>query len=187
MNLFDQLFNALIENGDLARAESILARHPTLLEEDGNGIALFDSAAHKGGIPLLEFLFTHGVDVNATLSPTLFHGPIVNAAMDGHPEAVKWLVAHGAEINPIYNGHRYSSALTSACVWGHLNCVQILVEHGAEINACWNGKNALSLAVEFGHTAIVKYLRSKGAKLPSEVGQDAPANKIPPKPKRKKS
>jgi ankyrin repeat protein len=185
---FDQLFFALIKEHDLAKAEAIIAAHPTVLQEDGQGIALLDSAAHDGKIPVIALLVKHGIDVNSTPAMIpMFDGPINNAAMNGHSEAVLWFIEHGAIINPVYQGHRYCMALAAACIWGHLKCAEVLVDHGADINACWAGKNPLSLAEESGHKAIFDYLRSKGGKLPEELGSGKlKAKPAPPDRKRKK-
>jgi ankyrin repeat protein len=185
---FDQICEALSKEGnefDSAATEAILVKYPSVLAEDGQGLALLDSAAHSGNIQALAFLIRHGVDINDTLSTSLFEGPICGAAMNGHHKAVKWMIDHGAEINiaydskritrngaignPTFDGIRNCSPFSGACIWGHLECVKVLVENGGDINACWCDKNPLSLAEEFGHKAIADYLRSKGAKLPREL------------------
>jgi ankyrin repeat protein len=134
----------------------------------------------------MEFLFRHDVDLNATLRPNLFDGPIVVAAMEGHAAAVKWLLNRGASPNQSNEGYTYSRALSSACIWGHLECVTLLVEHGAFLNEGWDGKNALWFTEQYGHKEIAKYLRSKGAKLPEELSKEKPARKPQHKPKPRK-
>ena len=55
-----------------------------------------------------------------------------------------------------------------------MEMVKLLVEHGADFNAVWRkDSNALTYAIQYGQAEIEQYLRSKGAKLPSELAADA--------------
>ena len=53
---------------------------------------------------------------------------------------------------------------------GHFDIVKLLVEHGADVNATWIDVNPLSYAIMYGQKEIEAYLRSKGAKEPSQLG-----------------
>lgn len=191
MKPFDQFTIALLYDKNITEADRILMHHPNLLLETARGgygtqgTYLLESASTKGDLQAMDYLFLHGVDLNATLCPNLFDAPIVSAAMNGHATAVKWLLDHGANPNQTNEGYTYSRALASASLWGHLECVMLLVEHGAYINEGWDGKNALWFAEQYGRNEIAQYLRSKGAKSPEELEKEAkkPAK---PKPKRKK-
>ena len=74
------------------------------------------------------------------------------------------------------NGETRCMALACAGRNGHLEVVKLLVEHGADINAIAADKNSLSWALMYRQDEIAAYLRSKGAREPSELrGTKRPA------------
>jgi ankyrin repeat protein len=81
-------------------------------------------------------------------------------------EAVKTLIDAGAKVNEKNKQGR--TALMEAASAGLVNTVRALVLAGADINAKDEDEmTALSLAVENSHSAVIRFLRSKGATEPT--------------------
>ena len=87
---------------------------------------------------------------------------------------MRWLLENGAKsecVAELEDGApRRNFALCEAIENGRLDMVEMLVEYGADVNVYYAGRTPLLWAEAHGHKAIVKYLRSKGAKLPTELG-----------------
>jgi ankyrin repeat protein len=92
-----------------------------------------------GGI--VRLLTEHGANFNADKSLQI-------AAEKGHEEIAGLLLEHGA------NAFAARKALLGALVGGHGGIVRLLFEHGANFNTA----EALQIAAEYGHEAIITIL-----------------------------
>jgi hypothetical protein len=130
---------------------------------------------------MVSLLVELGGDINPPADDPSPEGPLLDAASEGAVKVVQWLLDHGAKINHQVGGVTRCLALSRAAWEGHLKVVRLLVEHGADINAVWNGQNALGFAIMYGQKEIEAYLRSKGAKEPSELqGYEPPPEPTDP-------
>ena len=96
---------------------------------------------------------------------------MINAAQRGSLEISQLLVDRGADVNLAVEGDE--NPLMNAAEGGHLDLVQYLVSKGADVHARiyterYDGggewRTAISQARKNGHTAVVKYLESLGAR-----------------------
>lgn len=185
-----QIANA-IDFNEVEKLPALLKAHPHMLgEETGVGTWLHYAAA-SGNLAACQFFVAQGIDVNSPSDPsgTPPETPVFDAVMSGSLDMVRWLLERGAKSHcllPLQGNAPRNFALGSAITRGRLDMVQLLVEYGADVNVYFAGRTPLSQAEGGGQKEIAKYLRSKGAKLPAELGHGAPAKKAP-SPKRKKS
>jgi hypothetical protein len=142
-------------------------------------------AAADGQIACIDVLLTFGADLNWMGNNILTGKPtpgliLANAAHQCPPEVVSWLLDRGAHVNVVEDGILYSPALLMAIRGDKLDTCQLLIERGALFNAVHNNRNALSVAIEWGHTDIIDYLRSVGAMTPAELeGKPEPSAQRP--------
>jgi hypothetical protein len=105
-------------------------------------------------------LINAGADVK--LTDDSGNTALMQAAASDNIEALKTLLDAGAEVNVKNEDGR--TALMNAASEGNVNCVRALVLAGADINAIDDAEeNAISLALENRHDAVVRFLKSKGA------------------------
>lgn len=98
----------------------------------------FYLAAQHGYLPIVQFLFEKGANVNGTFginSPNAVNGgkftPLHLAAENGHTDIVVFLLDHGAAVNiPNDDG----TPLHAAVKGGHYDIVEILIAHNAPLN-----------------------------------------------------
>ena len=179
-----------IENGEVGKLPTLLRQHPEMLrEETGVGTWLHYSAS-IGNLAACKFFVAQGIDINSPSSPsgTPPETAVFDAVMSGSLDILRWLLENGAKSHctvPLDGNAPRNFALNAAVTRGRLDMVQLLVEHGADVNVYYAGRTPLSVAEGAGQKEIAKYLRSKGAKLPEELGHGEPATKSPPT-KRKK-
>lgn len=92
---------------------------------------------------------------------TLLHWSAIN----NRKEVVQYLLSKGAEINAI-GGDLQSTPMHWATRQGHLSMVVLLLNSDADATIFdGEGCNCLHLAAQFGHTAIVAFLISKGEEI----------------------
>lgn len=81
----------------------------------------------------------------------------------------KYLLDKGADIHAWRNakksGETGESPIHSAARHGELFSVQLLVDHGADVNAHADSGTPLSLAVQYAHEDVIRYLVKKGAQV----------------------
>jgi ankyrin repeat protein len=91
--------------------------------------------------------------------------PLIQAAMNGHAEAVRVLMSRGAEINTHDPCHG-QTALHVAAHQGHKEIAIYILDHGADFNAKDNqGFTPLICAAQEGHLPLVDLLDLRGADL----------------------
>ncbi|RJE26736.1 NACHT domain protein [Aspergillus sclerotialis] len=136
--------------------ESPRHRHPTVI---------YYAALH-GFCNIIEWLTSHGVDINETGG--LFGTVLQVAAFAGYKDAVVTLVLkYGADIN--HQGGFYGYPVIGAAAFGSASkseeLVRLLLSSGADINvANEGGLTALHLAARRGHQFVVRVLIENGAK-----------------------
>jgi ankyrin repeat protein len=178
--------------GDVPEVKRLFKEYPDARSmETGVGTWLHQ-AATIGNLEIVQACVAAGIDVN---SPYPGGYPpetaLFNAVGSGGQDVavVQWLLEQGAKSDCFHplEGVSRNFALNEAINQNRLDLVQLLVEHGANVNVYYNNLTPLLAAEAMKHKGIAKYLRSKGAKLPAELGLGPTAKKSAPKPKRKKN
>jgi bla regulator protein blaR1 len=128
-------------------------------------------AARSNEMSIVRVLLDRGADPNLTVPGD--GSPLIQAAKRGALDIVELLVRRGADVNLIVPGDE--NALMNASEQGALDVVQYLVREGANVNerifADYSGRDgrgewrtAMSQAAKNGHTNVVEYLKSVGAR-----------------------
>lgn len=174
-----EILDEAMRRDDPAEVEAILRSHPELKDEETGVGTLIHSASTMGSINTVKRLVALGFDVNTPSSPRGRppEGPIFSAVNSGNAEVVRWLLEQGARSEFVVNdvaGKSRNFALGSAIMDGRLDLVKLLVEYGADVNVLYAKRTPLIDAQRMGHEEIAEYLRSKGAKLPEDLGHVPP-------------
>ncbi len=133
----------------------------------GDGTPLV-AAVRTQNMELVKLLVNKGANVNYAIKGD--GSPLIEAARTGQLEIVRYLLAQNADVNVYLESDE--TPLIQAAWNGHLPVVRYLVDHGAEVNKTVRDKyglvsekrNALRMAKREGHSAVVDYLITKGAK-----------------------
>jgi beta-lactamase regulating signal transducer with metallopeptidase domain len=169
-NPLDRALYDAAEEGNTAEINRLLdagANVNCALEGDGSPLI---GAARNGYIRAVALLLDRGADPNM---PVRGDGnPIIMAAREGHADIVELLLNRGAHIDQVVPDDE--NALIQASGSGHLNVAKLLVGRGANIYARvkverpgdrgseW--RTPLSMARKGGHSEVVAYLLSVGAR-----------------------
>ena len=136
---------------------------------DGNPLL---NAAREGQREVVILLLDRGADINAGVEGD--GNALIMASGSGHADIVTLLLDRGADIHKVVAGDE--NPIIKACEAGQLGIVKLLVARGADVNSRVRvdvGRGArseeeyrtpLSMARRGGHTAIVEYLLSQGAR-----------------------
>lgn len=169
-----------IVGGDARTVALLLERGAAL--NPARGVPPLMAAALVGNVELVRELIKRGAALNAlgTLS-----GTALNAAFYAdHPTVAKLLIEQGADLNL----RSVRGEATPPMVWsayhdaGDPALARLLVARGVDINSANDaGETALSFALKNGpDTALVRYLRSAGAKEPPPArAKPIPARAVP--------
>ena len=136
----------------------------------GDGSPLI-AAARSNELAVVRVLLDKGADPNLTVPGD--GSPLIQASGRGAFDVAKLLIDRGADVNLIVAGDE--NPLMNAAESGSLDIVRMLVEHGADVNvrlwADYSGPNragewrtAISQAAKGGHTDVIAYLKSVGAR-----------------------
>lgn len=94
----------------------------------------------------------------------------------GQKSKVKKLIDNGVNVN-VHSPNSHRTPLHLAASKGKMEMVKILVENGANLEITnSDGKTPLYSAIESSRTDIIKYLKSKGAKVTQDMLNKASAN-----------
>ena len=185
----DDLLKAAQKN-DLAKAQEILDRHPSLLRmRTPNGtlvltatfygaadvvkmllartpedaLNLYEAATVGNARRLKTILGQSRVRVNES-TPEEGFTPLSLAAFFGHPEAVKVLLEYGADVN-LKPPSRFANTAVDAAVSGdHADVVRILLAAGANPNVTSEANyTTLHKAAVHGNLDVVRMLLDHGA------------------------
>jgi hypothetical protein len=103
---------------------------------------------------------------NNEVAETLFY----SAAIEGHIDTLRFFINNGYGIRSHQRGFddmsRRTTALHHAAFHGRLETVTLLADNGADLNQIglvYIGMTALELAQDENHTAVVNFLRARGA------------------------
>ncbi|MFD3002793.1 ankyrin repeat domain-containing protein [Pontibacter toksunensis] len=129
-------------------------------DDEKEKVDLFIKAIDDEDEQLFSYLLKQGVNINGTGSEGWT--PLGFASEEGRTKFIKLLIDRGVKINQPLNHDRMP--LLAAAGEGHLNAAKALVEAGAEVDAASEQGSALSAASREGHTQVVDYLFTKGAK-----------------------
>jgi len=159
-----------IASKDLDTVRGLLkARAPVNYERGAFTTPLLECLEHYDK-DIFTALLKSGANPNftgrSTDNSTFFDRPIWLAVRNENSDAVLRLIDAKASLNTVheFEGER-RSPLSHAAAIGNLGLVKILVENGADVNFKGYGiKTPIVLALAGGHTAVVSYLESKGAK-----------------------
>lgn len=163
-----------IMSGEIAQCLDIFEQHPGVLGHSNSFVrSWLHFAASYGHLPLIEYLFGKGADINFAYGSeqwTPLDSAIAADEMPHRTDVVRFLLARGASPNisrallAAINPRRGDEATS-------LELVRLLVEAGADVNReydIYGDKNNTFTALEFaemhGRSAIAAYLRSVGAK-----------------------
>jgi len=113
-------------------------------------------AALGGDLRAVKLAYKKGADPNG--SSAYRESALTLAASRRHTEIMRFLIENGADVHRTsYDG---SSAFSHCCGAGNLEGLKLLTDQGVDLYA---GNNAcLAQASTFGHTAMIRYLLSKG-------------------------
>lgn len=122
---------------------------------------------------LIEFLVTHGANINAPPVAAFGRTALQAAVSSETPdlEIINLLLLHHADVNAPPAEQGGVTALQGAVIQGHMEIVRILLAHGALINAPAapeEGRTAVEGAAEHGRLEMVRFLLSEGA-MPDPV------------------
>jgi len=156
------------EVGDIAALVNAGANVNCVLLGDGSPLI---GAAREGHLDAVRLLLDHGADPNLPVPGD--GNPLIMAAREGHETIVELLFDRGALIDEVVPGDE--NALIQASASGELAVVKLLVSRGANVNArVWvkedsrsgdgEWRTPLSMARQGGHTEVIAYLVSSGAR-----------------------
>ena len=165
----DRALYEAANDGDLDQVKELVqagANVSAAVEGDGSPLI---GAARSRRPEIARYLLDQGADPNGIVKGD--GSPLINAAQRGSLEITQLLVDRGADVNLAVEGDE--NPLMNAAEGGHLPLVQYLVSKGADVHARiyterYDGggewRTAISQARKNGHTAVVKYLESLGAR-----------------------
>lgn len=123
---------------------------------------IFVDAALNGNIARMNLLMVLGANVDEPACQTsLCAPPIVAAAFNEDPTAVRLLLERGANVNGRMK--RGQTALMIASYRGYTNIVRLLLSRGADVNADFEGDTALAFARQKSHGDVADLLIKSGA------------------------
>lgn len=113
---------------------------------------------------LVPLLIEKGADVKVKAKDgTTVLWPLITKDEKEVLDIVKLVLSKGAEVDPEIEGGR--TPLMFAAMMGNLNMAKLLIENGANVNAqSTDGETPLNLAIKEGHSEVINYLKSVGAK-----------------------
>ena len=164
----DRALYEAANEGDFSGVKELVeagANPSAIIEGDGSPLI---GAARSGRSDITKYLLDQGADPNGVVEGD--GSPLIAAAAHGRLDQVQMLIDRGADVNLAVDGDE--NPLMNAAEQGSLRVVMLLVEKGADIHAkIFSGssrggewRTATSQASKNGHTAVVKYLESLGAR-----------------------
>lgn len=154
-----------IRNNRYEIAELLIINNPTSIDDyDDNGFTPLMTAAQNGDTGAINFLITHGANIN--FQPTNGIPALIIAITNEQTTAIKLLINSGADVNLQSNDGGFT-ALMIAAHNGRKDIVQLLIDKGANVNLQSNddGFTALMMAAQSGHKDIVQLLIDRGTNV----------------------
>lgn len=138
------------------------------------GMTSMHVAALYGRADMVHLLAAHKADANLAAFKGM--SPLHLAAISGRLDVILALIETGARLDA--EAEHGMTPLIFAAGLGHDQVVAALLEKGADANRQSNDSSAIEVAVEMGHTDIVRRLIEHGATMPydKESVHDRPIN-----------
>ncbi|KAF3789011.1 Ankyrin-1 [Nymphaea thermarum] len=159
------LFHA-VRQGHLMTAKYLLdsGADPSIPSTQ-SGTTPLHHAARTGNVELLTILLKKGLDVDLESDAGT---PLIWAAGECQPNAVKFLLDHNANPNVEFDG---TTPLLAAVMAGTLDSVKLLIEAGAKVNFGAGSATPLHVAADCGNLEIINCLLKYGAD-PNALDED---------------
>lgn len=155
------------ENGHLGTVELLLSKGLDVNAKDGLKQTALHKAAHNGHKDVVELLLSKNADVS--LLDDCERPAIIHAAQGGRKNVFETFLAHGCDVN-MPNGLGSTSLHEVSGMHANKDMIEFLIGKGANINALDNAKRTpLDVAIAWKENDIIDLLKSKNAKLGSEV------------------
>lgn len=163
INMRPRTLKSAAEAGDLEAVEYHLAKGADINGTTAAGHFALDGAIINDHADVVEYLIRHGANINQ--KSEYGWSPLYVAAWANRPECAALLLLAGARMNAKtlggWNSPSGYTALHIAAERGCLAIVMLLVAAGAQVDTpSGSSETALDLAIESGHTCIVKFLKS---------------------------
>lgn len=127
-----------------------------LESQDLEGRTALHVAAWQGTYQIVECLIKLGANINAVDNEG--RAPLHMCAWNGHIEVVRLLIESGANVNHV-SSTQGATPLLVAAQQGHLATCSLLLSVGSDVlHRDLYGRNACDVAINCGHTEIVKLL-----------------------------
>jgi ankyrin repeat protein/L-ascorbate metabolism protein UlaG (beta-lactamase superfamily) len=162
-----------IQQGDLTKTQSLIAKNPTLLnaktEEGRTPLHVAVMGGHK---ELMEFLIQKGANIDALDAEG--RTPLIGAIMSRKPELAHTLVNRGADVK--IKSKEGASAIIYTLFFGPEDLIEPLLDHGQNVNERFiGGVTLMQGAAAMGNINAMKILFEHGADVNaiSERGETA--------------
>lgn len=140
-------------NDDIRKVRQSLEKGVNVDVEVFGGTPLY-LAVSAGNQEMVKFLVNRGADINQGLNEENGKNPLLEAAVENHPELVEFFLARGAIVG-----------IHFAALTGDIDAVRNFIEQKVFINPNRWGKTPLNLAIKGGHKEIVSLLLDNGADI----------------------
>ena len=153
------LWSAFVKRWDLF--EPLIALGADINFCDPNGYSALHLAAFSGCLTSVNFLLTHGMDVNFH---TKCFTPLHFAAFGNSPDTAKMLINNGAKVingnnNNVTKPSADESLLHCAVRSNAIECLRLFIDEGCDVNQLRsNGTNAIHLAADLGLAQCLELL-----------------------------
>ena len=112
----------------------------------------------SGYIPVLEYLITHGADVNVVQEYT-YESPLLTACLKNNKKVVELLLKYGADVN--FKDKYGITPLQYVSYRGYYDIVKSLISHGADIYARNKyARTSIDIAIERHLIIIIRIFLS---------------------------
>src|SRR6476620_11161724 len=131
--------------GDIPTIEALYTANPQVIDTvDQKGFTPLILAAYNDQREVVDFLLSHGVDLN--VQDAAGNTALMGVSFKGYQEIAKKLIDAGADVN-VRNGNG-APALTFAATFGQLQIAEWLLQKGAKSNLPDSrGKTSLDHAI----------------------------------------
>lgn len=139
-----------------------------------SGLTMLQLATTGPSVAIVQMLLDHGADPRGTFAQGTRHSIHIVCDLTSEP-VVKLLLANGLDFPENHESAHMLLQHAAAKGWGDV--VSLLLAREVDPNAIntvrWNAMAPLSLAIEYGHVAIVDHLLEHGADASYELEQSA--------------
>ena len=146
--------------GELTRVKDWIEQQPEWVNAYApDGSQPLGLAAFFGRPDIVEFLLSHGAEVNSPSRNQMRVMPLHSAIANRRTEIVRMLLDHGANVNATQADD--FTPLHEAAQNGMLDVTQWLLDRGARVNPrlSGSGKTPLILALEYKQEAVAELLK----------------------------